>query len=382
MPEQRFPFQHRTPQRSALPVANRLVNFSPELAQAIGLENAILLQTLKELRLHHATREHNGYAWYQIPWGKMELLLPFWNSTQILRFAHDLQARNLLYVAQEQHRHFTYALAQAETLAVQAPHPVAPQDYQRNRKQTMSDNWSPSDDILQKLAVELQIPPDFANAQLDEFRRYWQETGETAYSWDNRFFQRVKSEWQRHRSREQEQQEAFIRKNTPFDKHWTPDEDALDLLFMAQIPKDFIAEALPEFVLYWREREAPESPNAKFVAHVKHQWARHTRTLNNDREPTLMSKDWQPSQDAYDTLRLSHIDPQFAQGLVPEFILYWIERGDALPAWNARFVQHVKHQWARIHQMTSQANARQQRNSQSTRARTLEQDLNDRSWAQ
>lgn len=382
MPEQPPYYQHTTPASGRFTGAARSVSFSPQLAQAIGLENAILLDTLGELRLHHSTRKHNAYAWYQIPWGKMELLLPFWSSHRILQIAHALQDQALLIVAREQQHNFTYAFAEQQPQHIKSSAPLVSHDYERSRKQAMNDNWIPSEAIMQKLAIELQIPPAFANDQVDEFRRHWQATGEAAYSWDNRFFQRVKTEWHRHQSHAQEQHEAFIRKNTPLDKHWTPDEDALDLLFKADIPKDFITDALPEFVLYWRERENPEGPNAKFVDHVKRQWTRHTQTVNNDREPSTMQKNWQPSADAYDTLRLSHIDPQFAQGLVPEFILYWTERGDALPAWNARFVQHVKHQWARINQMTSQANERQQGNSQSTRARTLEQDLNDRSWAQ
>jgi hypothetical protein len=42
---------------------------------------------------------------------------------------------------------------------------------------------------------------------------------------------------------------------------------------------------------------------------------------------------------------LSSIEQQFADNLIPEFIMYWQEEGKAHNSWNSKFFQHVKYQW-------------------------------------
>ena len=39
------------------------------------------------------------------------------------------------------------------------------------------------------------------------------------------------------------------------------------------------------------------------------------------------------------------INTNFIEDAIPEFVLYWKERGDKSNTWDSKFVQHVKRQW-------------------------------------
>ena len=100
--------------------------------------------------------------------------------------------------------------------------------------------------------------------------------------------------------------------------------DAMEIMERGGISRDFIEQAVPEFILYWRERgAAPKELNSKFIQHIRIQWARYSSSLEHSTEPKRIVDHWQPSDDVYDILRMSHIDLDFARGLLPEFIVYW-----------------------------------------------------------
>lgn len=61
--------------------------------------------------------------------------------------------------------------------------------------------------------------------------------------------------------------------------------------------------------------------------------------------PAPIPADWQPSPQALDILSQQGIPPTFARECLPEFRLYWTERGDARPGWDASFVNSVKRSW-------------------------------------
>lgn len=61
--------------------------------------------------------------------------------------------------------------------------------------------------------------------------------------------------------------------------------------------------------------------------------------------PAPISAHWQPSQAALDILRQQSIPEDFAHQCVPEFRLYWTERGEKRPGWDASFVNSVKRSW-------------------------------------
>lgn len=60
---------------------------------------------------------------------------------------------------------------------------------------------------------------------------------------------------------------------------------------------------------------------------------------------TPMPTDWFPGETAYSVLIGLGIPRPFAEGCIPEFRLYWMERGDARPGWDASFVNSVKRSW-------------------------------------
>ena len=245
-------------------------------------------------------------------------------------------------------------------------------------------DWTPSEDLLQLLALNHNIPRQFALDQLEDFIFYWRERGETKHAWENSFRQTVISQWRRH---QQQQSESFL-SGTPqaLDNHWRPNADAMEIMDRSGIDRAFIESAIPEFILYWRERgTAPKELNSKFIQHIRIQWAKYSSSLEHSTEPKRISDHWQPSEDVFDILRLSHIDIEYARTLLPEFIVYWKDSNQAHTSWNSKFLQHVKYHWAKRHHLpqADQTNAGHQGSSHSgrTRDRSLEQDLSDTSWA-
>ncbi|MFV0277358.1 MAG: DnaT-like ssDNA-binding domain-containing protein, partial [Parahaliea sp.] len=366
--------------------------FSPGLAATIGLEEAILLQQLHGLLQHHPSSLRDGYAWLTVNHDSLLRLLPFWEPVQLHRILRSLVDKGVLLVASpplHQSRQLVFALnepAPARHRAhVQAPAATATQARQPRSAATLPENWAPSEDLLQLLALNHNIPRDFALEQLEDFIYYWRERGGTSHAWENKFRQHVTSEWRHHQQQVGEEARRST-DNPPLERDWRPSDDALEIMTRSGVDRDFIEEAIPEFVLYWRERgEPPRELNTRFIQHIRLQWARYNNVVRAG-EPAPIRADWQPDQDVYDILSMSHIDDQFARALLSEFIVYWRDSGQAHTSWNSKFLQHVKYHWARQHQMqqTGQQHDRQQPGSHSagrTRDRSLADDLSDTSWA-
>ena len=60
-----------------------------------------------------------------------------------------------------------------------------------------------------------------------------------------------------------------------------------------------------------------------------------------------IAPDWTPAETTYALLEKHGIDHPFAEGCIDEFRLYWQERGESRPGWEASFVNNVKRQWER-----------------------------------
>ena len=60
----------------------------------------------------------------------------------------------------------------------------------------MSKNWSPSEDCMKVLEVT-NIPVDFIESKLPEFRLYWIDAGEISTNWNNKFINFVKNSWEK-----------------------------------------------------------------------------------------------------------------------------------------------------------------------------------------
>ena len=368
-------------------IPERQLLFSPVLAATIGLEEAILLQHLQQVFEHHTPQQRSGYAWYSIERAFLLRTLPFWTVEDLQRISRNLVDKGVLLI-ESPPLHTTERLLFAINEPVrQANTPVQPAPQAapiRRSAGLLPVHWSPSEDLLQLMAMNHTIPRQFALDQLEDFIFYWRERGETSHAWENKFRQHVTTNWRRH---QQAQAESFqVPEKTTLDNSWRPSLDALEIMERGGIERDFIEQAIPEFILYWRERGAtPKVLNSKFIQHIRIQWSKYNSSLEHSTEPKRISDQWLPAEDVFDILRMSHIDTEFAHSLLPEFIVYWKDSNQAQTSWNSKFLKHVKYHWAKRHQMEQAGNnhAGQQGSNTAgrTRDRSLQDDLTDTSWA-
>ena len=368
-------------------VPERQLVFSPGLAATIGLEESILLQHLQALFDHQSPQVRDNHAWLSVDRALLLHTLPFWGIEDLQRISRSLADKGVLLIDSPPLLH-SEQLVFAVNEPVIEPRSRPPAALQttptRRSAATLPVHWSPSEDLLQLLALNHNIPRQFALDQLEDFIFYWRERGETSHAWENKFRQHVINNWRR---TQQEQAEAFRQPdNSKLDSQWRPSLDAMEIMARSGIDRDFIEQAIPEFILYWRERgQAPRELNSKFIQHIRIQWAKYSSSLEHSTEPKRIADDWQPGPDVYDILRMSHIDTEFARSLLPEFIVYWRDSNQAHTSWNSKFLQHVKYHWAKRHQLdqadSSHAGQQKPRATGRTRDRSLEQDLTDTSWA-
>jgi hypothetical protein len=380
--------------------------FSPGLAATIGLEEAILLQQLATLFTHRAAQLHRGYRWLRVERDFLLQQLPFWGPADLYRICQSLADKGVILVESpplHSHPELLFAMNELAGTPVAGTPPATPgqpgqpgqpgrsaqhvgpdPSLTRRSASQLPGSWGPSEDLLQLLGLNHNIPRQFALDQLEDFIFYWRERGEPSHAWENKFRQHVISCWRRE---QQSRAEAFrAEQNPPLDNHWRPSRDALEIMLRSGIDPEFIDEATPEFILYWRERgDAPRELNSKFIQHIRIQWAKYTSSMRHSTEPRRIAEDWQPDDDVFDILRLSHIDESFARELLPEFIIYWRDSNQAHTSWNSKFLQHVKFHWAKQHRIEQAGHNHdgQQGSPRTSRTRdsSLADDLNDTSWA-
>lgn len=68
-----------------------------------------------------------------------------------------------------------------------------------------------------------------------------------------------------------------------------------------------------------------------------------------------MRADWAPSESTLALLGEQGIPPDFATSCLPEFRLYWIERAEKRPGWEATFLNRVRSEWERSQTRRSRA---------------------------
>jgi hypothetical protein len=364
-------------------IPERQLVFSPSLAQTIGLEEAILLQHLGELFAHRDTQQHGGYAWLRVERSWLLETLPFWSPVDLHRVTRSLVDKGLILVESpplHEADELVFAINESRS-GLRRGTDAAPQHRHLGPAGAglLAPGWTPSEDLLQLLGLNHGIPRQFALDQLEDFVCYWRERGEVSHAWENKFRQHVLSRW---RQSQQDTGERFRPPEEALTDDWYPSEDALEILERTGVTRAFIDDAVPEFVLYWREHNPREKAlNSKFIQHIRRQWARYTSSLSHDTEPTRIPEDWCPSEDVFDILKMSHIDPAFAESLLPEFIMFWKDSNKLYKSWNTKFLQHVKYHWARRNQLATHGEQQGSLKPGRTRDRSLAEDLTDRSWA-
>lgn len=365
-------------------IPEKTLNISPSLASTIGLEEAVLLQALNELMCHGETESSKGYCWLSTKVEQLQKLTPFWDVEALQRISFSLRDKGVLLIASaplvESHELRFAFNEHAHNQEPRRPSCTTNPTAQRQGTKPIPPCWKPETDVINQLH-QYNIPMDFINDQLPEFVTYWTERNEPQFSWGSKFIKHVLRLWRSHQT-----ETAKHCQQTLMHQGWLPSEDAMEILTrQAGINRNFVEDAIPEFILYWSERgEASNTWNSRFIMHVKRQWARFTATMEHDYEPRQIPANWKPSEDLFEILTLANIPRDFAQHLTPEFVLYWKESGQAHSSWNTKFLQQVKRAWARQQSANTQVTTHEQQRphrSNSTRTNSIIDELSDRSWA-
>ena len=368
-------------------IPEKSIVISPSLAATLGLEEAVLLQLLQESVAHGEPVHSSGFNWITLSGQKLLELTPFWREEDIRRLAASLHEKGLLLIgggafsAQQDFR-FAFNEASAQTSQPQpALRQRAPQTNSiPHAAQTIGGSWQPSTDALRQLA-QLGVTGEFAQQQIPQFVAYWRERNVPRHSWESKYIKEVWRQWQqeacKHHRRSRE---------VSVTSEWRPSADALDILIkQGGINPNFIEDAVPEFILYWRDRgDVSSTWDSKFIHHVRRQWQFYTGMMDQDSMPRPIPAQWQPKETVYDVLQMANIDRQFAEQIIPEFVLYWQENGTPHGSWSTKFLQYAKRQWARHNQpqSASVSHGNQGSNSEGRiRDRSIIDALSDRSWA-
>ncbi len=346
-----------------------------------------MLSVLDDLTRPLQPQPHQGHDWHQLPADLLRSVFPFWNDHDLQRVSQNLRAKGVILLQsapfiQSQQLWFAYNESSAPS-APQSQQTIAPAMHRPRAvgATPISPSWQPDNETIARIAQH-NIDENFIRQQIPEFVTFWRESGESHRAWGSKFHQHVVHQWR--------QRETFTAQKdaeTAMTTSWQPSQDALDVLTRhADIHPQFVADSIPEFVLYWSERgEKGRTWNSKFIQHVRRQWARYTSSLEHDTEPKRIPENWQPGSDVYDILRMANIDLTFAQQLIPEFVIFWRDSNQVYASWNTKFLQHAKFHWAKRHALAAPQGQKHDGQSQNatsrTRDRSLAEDLSDRSWA-
>ena len=361
-------------------IPERPLLISPTLAATIGLEECVMLHVLSELLLRYPLIVRKERRWVELNFDILQENLPFWTLIDIKRIRQNLLEKGLIQleaVAQNADA-FLIAINQAyqkENIVSknnpQSPNPSGDAFYNHNSNggaTHIPPNWRPSEDFYQ-LCKQRNIPQNFADERIKEFVMQWRARGKAQYSWNNTFLKFIIKAWEENRT-----YQGIKELESQMSRSWKPSEDAFSILEHGGISRSFIEDAIPEFILFWRDKGLITSTwNTKFIQHIRFQWERFKSALEHDFTPRLIPADYEPSPACFEVLGMANIDEDFAREQIREFILYWQDRKEAHPSWNTKFLQHVKYKWA-YHQQSNLPATQQIQN-------TIER-FTDRSWAE
>lgn len=361
-------------------IPERPLLISPTLAATIGLEEAVMLHVLSELQLQTPGITRDKRRWTSLDENRLVDAMPFWSPADIKRVRQNLLEKGLILLDADPGHPSGFLLAINQTAQESArqtppesqkPSTLSRVFQSREASGTASyipPDWKPSEVLYQQCAQH-NIPREFIDQRIKTFVMYWRERQKTQYSWHNTFLKWILKDW-----RQEQSYQGARELESDMSSQWRPSEEALGILEHAGINPSFIEDAIPEFVLYWRERGLVTSTwNTKFIAHIRRQWAKYTLALENDPTPRLIPADYEPSPACFEVLAMANIDEDFAREQIQEFVMYWQDRKEAQSSWNTKFLQHVKYKWA-YHQQSNLPASQQLQNKL--------QQFTDRSWAE
>jgi len=356
---------------SASLIPDRQLTFSPELAETIGLEEAVLLQAL-------GSHLNGADDWAPLSLTTVQKTLSFWSLDHIATLIAKLVALGIIHQQSSQDPNVVLLSAATDVAgdargSTASNAPTASYGY---------PDWKPSDDLIDLLVLNHGIPQSFINSAQASFVLSNSSEAET------QFRQHILTRWRDTQRQEAKQTKAHafeISTPAPFDRDWTPSQDALEILAQADIDIVFAESVRAEFILYWSERGGPpKEVNSRFVEHVRRRWLKHTSQMHHSTEPTRIPRNWKPDTSVYETLRLAGIEQADAQALLPEFVMYWVDSNEVHTSWNSKFLQHVKRQCRSAgygEQHGGETGRGGAGGSHRSKDRSLSDDLTDTSWA-
>ena len=362
---------HRIIMPSASLIPDRQLTFSPELAEIIGLEEAVLLQELGAQLTHRD-------EWTTLSLTALQRNLSFWSVDHIALLIDKLVTLGIVHQTPGGNADTVILSAAAAASGIQQATDVSP----HRVAGTPGSLWQPSDALQELLVLNHGIPRTFVDKAKAQF------VPAPGSEVDTQFRQYILGRWrdtQRIEARQQSSRSFEIATPAPFGRDWTPSQDALEILEQAGLDIVFAESVRSEFILYWTERGGPpKEVNSRFVEHVRRRWLKHTSQIHHSTEPTRIPRNWQPDISVYETLRLAGIDEQDARALLPEFVMYWSDSNEVHTSWNSKFLQHAKRQ-CRGAGFGDQNGGEKGRGSAGgshrSKDRSLSDDLTDTSWA-
>ncbi len=357
----------------------RALSFSPLLAAELGLANCLTLTALQE------ANDYANSQWVCLNTAKLKARLIFLNEPEISQSLQNLQKKGFIHIQGTIHTsklpvNLTFCLANGDN---------TPTD--KAAKSAEEKDWYPSADTVFRLTMN-GISESYTLAQLDGFLLKKAANPNFKQNADSQFFNYVKKRHAYQGStnppQENAKHPAFAKissnNKVKINRHWQPKPLALEILQdNNQVSTQFIEDAIPEFILYWQDRgDASSTWDTLFVNHVRRQWDLVQSNEANARSPKPINNDWQPSHACYECLELAYISQEFAQTLVPEFVLYWRNDGKAFTSWDNKFLQYAKQRWQYLNAATQgQYNGQQSSQSGYATAETSLERLKDTSWA-
>ena len=140
----------------------------------------------------------------------------------------------------------------------------------------------------------------------------------------------------------EERTESFMEKN------WEPDAALIDQASEYGISKSFVLSQLDEFILLHREKsDTSYSWGVKFLRFVIKKWRSQEISDFKKLKRKPINQSWQPDEEAIEILTKAGISKEFIKNELPEFILYWSEKGEVSDTWNSKFIGQVRRQWAK-----------------------------------
>jgi len=258
---------------------------SPSLAATIGLEEACMLSALSEVSTYQPAQHSGGRSWFEVDEALINKLMPFWTDYDIQRISKNLKDKGIILLASPPYTQSRHLKLAFDDAKAGAQTTAIPARPPIASANRIAPNWQPDQELLRRIA-EHNIPESFALQQSPEFVAYWRERGEISHTWGAKFLKHVVHQWREHQTNLARQQRSNQQSNDT----------------------DFLR----------RDQEVP------------------------------MHSQWRPSKDALEVLvKHANISLAFVEDAIPEFVLYWQERGEVGRTWNSKFIQHVKRQWMR-----------------------------------